>query len=112
MAGSIDPSERLALQLMQDDLEEFKSLQKGKGRADEPDDFALALQMQSFPSATPNHSLHLSQNKLFLPQQSLLGRLDKPALLPKLARSLLAQPGNRTLQTQLVRFANRPYRLW
>ncbi|KAM3480005.1 hypothetical protein MY8738_005208 [Beauveria namnaoensis] len=47
MAGAIDPSERLALQLMQDDLEEFKSLQKGNGRADEPDDFSLALQMQS-----------------------------------------------------------------
>ncbi|KAM3540875.1 hypothetical protein ARSEF1564_006231 [Beauveria bassiana] len=102
MAGAIDPSERLALQLMQDDLEEFKSLQKGK------ENTASGFS----PSATPNHSLHLSQNKLFLPQQSLLGRLDKPALLPKMARSLLAQPGNRTLQTQLVRFANRPYRLW
>ncbi|KAF1734306.1 hypothetical protein CRV24_005843 [Beauveria bassiana] len=111
MAGAIDPSERLALQLMQDDLEEFKPLQKGKGRADEPDDFALALQMQSFPSATPSHFLHLSQNNLFLPQQSSLARLDKVALLPKLTRSFLAQSGNRTLQTQLVRFAKRPYRL-
>ncbi|OAA50762.1 IBR finger domain protein [Beauveria brongniartii RCEF 3172] len=47
MARAIDPSELLALQLMQDDTEEFKSLQKGKGRVDEPGDFALALQMQS-----------------------------------------------------------------
>ncbi|KAJ3496296.1 hypothetical protein NLG97_g2761 [Lecanicillium saksenae] len=47
MAGNDDPSLLLALQLMQQDLEEIKSKLKGKGREGDPDDLALALEMQS-----------------------------------------------------------------
>ncbi|OAR05732.1 hypothetical protein LLEC1_03458 [Akanthomyces lecanii] len=46
MAESVDASERLVLQLMQQELEQLKAGQKGKVREDELDDYALALQLQ------------------------------------------------------------------
>ncbi|PQK13558.1 hypothetical protein BB8028_0004g04890 [Beauveria bassiana] len=83
MAGAIDPSERLALQLMQDDLEEFKSLQKGKGRADEPDDFALALQMQSL--YLTNQIQSLTDREYCLRIQPQRNTEPLPAPIPKQA---------------------------
>lgn len=47
MAEPVDASERLVLQLMQQDLEQLKAEQKGKGRAGELDDYTIALQMQA-----------------------------------------------------------------
>ncbi|EJP61756.1 IBR domain-containing protein [Beauveria bassiana ARSEF 2860] len=81
MAGAIDPSERLALQLMQDDLEEFKPLQKGKGRADEPDDFALALQMQSL--YLTNHIQSLTDREYCLRIQPQRNTEPLPAPVPE-----------------------------
>ncbi|KAM3511862.1 hypothetical protein MY11210_004480 [Beauveria gryllotalpidicola] len=81
MAGAIDPSERLALQLMQNDLQEFKSLQKGKARADEPDDFALAVQMQSL--YLTNQIRSLADREYCLQIQSQRNTVPLPAPSPK-----------------------------
>ncbi|KAJ6786172.1 hypothetical protein PWT90_00734 [Aphanocladium album] len=57
MAGPEDPSLLLALQLMQQDLEELRSEQKGKAREGDPDDMALALEMQALNLANQIRSI-------------------------------------------------------